>query len=182
MSHEVVDEGDEYHIVAITKDDETKYYRVDKNTGAVRAVSNGGISTMGHNELISRSDVQVRQFGSCGGHLYRNHYYVALSIELGETWDSITGESLEAGICAVLGAKGGMASAAAGGIGCFVIGRLFLDHINPSGSTGTWGAWDCHRGYLNYENICHGVTARYGAGRSQVPSLKRVPGVHFEGL
>lgn len=178
----VVRETDEYYVTKHTRNGEESYYQVTKESGAVAEIPNkdGGIGTMGHDEIFGRSNLSVDRFASCGGYIYSHHYFISLSVELGTTWDEVTGGSLEAATCAVAGARGGLAGAAVGAVGCFIIGRLFLDHLNPSDSTGTWGGWDCHRGIGNYANVCHGVTERYAASRSQVPSLKRIPGTHIE--
>lgn len=175
------------HIIWVGKESGSVYKKtVEANTfnsmtHKELGIDGEDISPQGHDEIIVDSDGGHGLVGGCSNFRYDIHQEAYLSLELGDTVDELTAGGLEAAICALVGLKyGGPVGAVIGAVGCHAISVLFLDHINPSGTSMTWGAWDCHRGFTGYSNICHGVTGGMEDDVGSIPRKKRVPHTHIE--
>ncbi|USZ73279.1 hypothetical protein [Natronosalvus halobius] len=195
---EIIRETDTYLVTAHKHDSNVYIVTIEKETGAVYmdtvpadtfdtmtpqklGVNGDEITPEGHDKIITQSDGGHEWVGNCSNIRYQLHQEVYLAIEFGETIEELTAGGLEAAICALVGFKfGGPVGAVVGAVGCHAIAVLILDHITLSGTRMTWGAWDCHRGFTGYSNICHGVTDGMTDNVGNIPSLKRIPHTHIQ--
>lgn len=155
-SVEILAEDDEYQITSVETEEETHIFRVAKESGAVvrpvidqeidhsnaeALLREDDVSITNHQDMFNRTNYWENYYDSCGGNIYSRHYSAGLSVEAGESLDDLPSGTLEAALCAAVGAKaGGAIGAAVGAVICGAIGYLFLDHIDLSGSQLTIGA------------------------------------------
>lgn len=191
---EVIEETDEHQIILVERDGKTFKFTVSKETGKTtggevassidqsQLDSPDSIGTLNHQDIFTRTGVNVSSHGSCGGYIYSNHYSIVFAFETGDTLDSIPSATVAAATCAAIGSRAGHpAIAALAAAACAAFELLVLSHIDFSGRTSAIGAWDCHQGTFNEEYICIGGINYYTLSRWDLEQLNRIgPGAHLE--
>lgn len=137
--------------------------------------------TQNHEEVFEERSLWTNDTGGCSTPIYSNHRSAGLSVKAGDSLDDLPSGTLEAALCAAIGARaGGPAGAALGAIVCYGVGFLFLDHVDLSGTELTIAAYDKDTGWFNYNpKIQTAVATEITEDTDDMTNADKIPGAHL---
>lgn len=113
-----------------------------------------------YDRLLDRTNVIKRRIGSCSSN-YKDHAYVAASLDFGEDLSSLSSSVVSGAICGLLGFVAGPIGSYIGGVVCGAAATILVNSI--SGTSATVGLFDNDNYYGFFPQVVAGTSGEYNA-------------------